>query len=77
MTLRTGVHLWPMIFGRGDDGSEPMEKIQHLRAADTGEEVFVATGKPDDLVRENRADDDDLVVVEQLGVDLHRHVHLE
>ena len=64
-------------FWRGDDGTEPVKKIEHLWAANTGEDIFVAAGKPDDLVREHRADDDDLVVVEKLGVDLDRHVHLE
>ena len=28
-------------------------------------------------MRENRPDDHDVIVVEQLGIDLHRHVHLK
>ena len=40
-----------------------MKKVQHLRACHAGEEVLVAAGKADDLVRENRSDDDDLIVV--------------
>ena len=61
----------------GDDRAEPVEEVEHLRSADAGKQVFVAAGKPDHLVRENRPDDDDLVVVEEPAVDLHFHVERE
>ena len=46
-------------------------------AADAGEEVLVAAGKSDHLVRKDRADDDELVVVEDRAVDRDLDVHLE
>ena len=73
-------HWRPLVaddFWGGDHGAEPVEKVQYLRPGDAGEEVFVAAGKADHLVRENRPDDHDVIVVEQLGIDLHRHVHLK
>jgi len=59
----------------GDDRPEPVEKIEDLRAPDTGEEVFVAAGKTDHLVRENRPDDDQGVISTDPAVDLHGHGH--
>ena len=56
-------------------GAEPVEKIQHLRTADAGKEVFVSAGEAHDLMREDRPADDELVVVEDARVDLHRHLH--
>ena len=46
-----------------------MEKVQDLRPADTREKVFVTAGKPDDLMREDRPDDHELVVIEDPAVD--------
>ena len=54
-----------------------MEEIQDLRPADAGEQVLVAAGEPDDFVRKDRADDDDLVVIEDELVDFDRHIHRE
>ena len=35
-----------------------MEKIQNLRPAHTREQIFIAAGKPKDLVRKHRSDDE-------------------
>lgn len=54
-----------------------MEEVENFGAADAGEEILVAAGKADHLVRENGADDDELIVVEHGAVDFNRDVHLE
>jgi hypothetical protein len=46
-----------------------MEEIQKFRAGDARKEIFVSAGEPDDLMRKNRSDNDDLVVVEDAPVD--------
>lgn len=61
----------------GNDRAEPMEEVQNLRSANAWEKVFVASGKTDDFMREHRADDDDLVVFENLAIDLDGNVHGE
>ena len=76
-TRRTGVHLLPMIIGLVMTAPSQWKKLRISGAADAGEEVLVAAGEADDLVREDRADDDELVVVEDRAVDRDRHVHLE
>ncbi len=58
-TLRTGVHLLPMIIGLVTTAPSQWKKLRMLGAADAGEQVLVAAGEADDLVREHRADDDD------------------
>ena len=76
-TRRTGVHLLPMIIGIRHHAAEPVEEIQNLRTANAGEQIFVAATEPDDFMREHRSDDDELVVIENPPVDLHRHIHRE
>ena len=76
-TLRTGVHLLPMIIGLVTTAPSQWKKFKICGPAHAGEQIFVAAGKADDLVRKHRPDDDDLVVIEQHVVDLHRHVHRE
>ena len=66
-----------MIIGLVHDGAEPVEEIQNLRPADAGEEIFVAAGEADHFVRKHRADDDDLVVIENEPVDFDGHIHRE
>src|SRR6185437_13233924 len=61
----------------GAHGAEPMEEVQNLRAANAGEQIFIAAGEADDFVRENRAADDDLVVIVNELVDLDGDVHGE
>src|ERR1051325_5912792 len=61
----------------GNDRAQPMEEVQYRRAADAREKIFIATGKANDLMWENRADDDDFVVFENLLVDFDRHLHRE
>ena len=53
-----------MIIGLVHDRAQPVEKVQHLRARHPREKIFVSAGKTDDFVRENRSDDDDLIVIE-------------
>src|SRR5437899_12298292 len=52
-----------------------MKEVQKVRTADAREEIFVAAGKPHDLMRKNRTNDDNLVVIEQLSIDFHQHLH--
>src|SRR5262249_55306723 len=56
--------LRPDHFVTGDHRAQPVRKVYHLRAADAGKEIFVAAGKTDHFVRESRAANDDLVVIE-------------
>ena len=42
--------------GRGDQRAQPVRDVDDLLAGDAGEEVLVAAGDADDLVREHRAD---------------------
>ena len=51
-----------------------MKEVQNLRPAHAGEKIFIAARETVHFVREDRADDDDLVVIENEPVDLHRHV---
>jgi len=46
--------------------------VRHAR-----KEILVAAAEPDDLMREHRADDDHLVIVEDQLVDFDRHVQGE
>lgn len=64
-------------FGVGDDRAEPVEEVEDLGTADAGEEVFVAAGETDDFMREDGADDDELIVVEGGSIDLHGDIHGE
>ena len=48
----------------GDHRAQPMREVNDLRTANAGEKVLVASGKPDNLVRKNRAANDDVIVVE-------------
>ena len=66
-----------MIFGLVMTAPSQWKKLRISGAADAGEEVLVAAGEADHLVREDRADDDELVVVEDGAVDRHVDVHLE
>src|SRR5437867_12070235 len=54
-----------------------MEKIQDLSSGDARKEILVDARKTDDLMGKDRADNDDLVVVEDQPVDLHRHIQGE
>ncbi len=52
-----------------------MEKMQNLRPAHAGKQIFVAARKANHLMRKNRPHDNHLVVVENQPVDFHRHIH--
>ncbi len=54
----------------GDQGAQPVEGVDDLRPRDPGEEVLVPPREPDHLVREGRADDDQVVVLVDHLVDL-------
>ena len=54
-----------------------MEKIQNARAADSRKKIFISSRKPDDFVGKDRSDNDDLIVVKQKPVNLHRHIDRE
>src|SRR5580693_1294340 len=54
-----------------------MEEVQNLRTGHTWEKVFIATGETDDLMRENRAYNDHLVVIKQSPVHLDLDGHRE
>ena len=61
----------------GDDRTQPVGEVDDLRAGDAGEEIFVAAGKADHLVREDRSADDELVIIKnelvQADGDILRH----
>ena len=54
-----------------------MEEVQDLRARDPGEKVFVPTRESDHLVGKNRADDQQLVIIEEACIDGDGHLHGE
>ncbi|OPZ89734.1 MAG: hypothetical protein BWY73_01449 [candidate division TA06 bacterium ADurb.Bin417] len=58
--------------GVGDQGAQPVEGINDLGPRDAREEILVAPGETDHLVREDRPDDEQPVVIEDATVDLHR-----
>ncbi len=49
----------------GDDRTQPVGEVDDLKAGDAREEVFVAAGKADHLVREDRSADDELVIIQK------------
>ena len=49
-----------------------MRPTDDFRAADSREEILVATGEADDFVREDRAADQHVVVVEDVAVNADR-----
>ena len=57
----------------GDQRPEPVEEVEQVRPRDAGEEILVPAREPDDLMREDRAENQQLVVVVDQLVDLHRH----
>jgi hypothetical protein len=54
-----------------------VKKIQEIRAGDSGEKIFVTAGEPDDLVRKDRADDENAIVFKDALVDLDGNGHGE
>ena len=52
-----------------------MRDVDDVLARDAGEEVLVAPGDADDLVRQHRPDDEGDVVLDDGTVEQHRHVH--
>ena len=54
-----------------------MEEVQNLRTTDAGEEVLIAAAEAHHLMREDGANDDNLVVVEDPLVDGHGDIHGE
>ena len=49
--------------------AQPVGGVDHLRAGDAREQVLGAAGKADHLVREGRAEDQDVVVLQRGLVD--------
>ena len=67
---RTGVMpRVPMISALRDQRAEPVRQVDDLLTRDAGEEVLVAAGEADDLVREHRPDDQGDVVLDDRAVD--------
>ena len=65
ISARTGVMpRVPMISRAGDQRAEPVREVDDLLAGDAGEEVLVAAGEADHLVREDRPDDERDVVLD-------------
>jgi hypothetical protein len=60
-----------------DDGAEPVREVDDVGAGDAREEVLRAAREPDDLVREDRPANHDVVVVEDQPVQRHRHVRAQ
>ena len=54
-----------------------MEKIQNFRAGNAREQIFIPPRKPHHFMREDRTDDQDLIVIEKHPIDLHWHIHGE
>ena len=63
--------------GAGDQRADPVGEVDDLLAGDAGEEVLVAAGEADDLVREHRADDEGDVVLDDGPVQRHLRRHGE
>ena len=61
----------------GDDRAQPVEEVDDLVARDAGEEVLVPAGEAHDLVREDRAEDQERVVVEDQLVEPDVHLFAE
>ena len=55
--------------GAGDQRAEPVGDVDQLLSRHAREQVLVAAGEPDDLVREHRADDQRDVVLDDGAVD--------
>ncbi len=55
--------------GAGDQRAEPVRQVDHLLTGDAWEEVLVAAGEADHLVREDRADDQRDVVLDDRAVE--------
>ena len=53
----------------GDQRPQPVRDVDHLLARQTGEEVFVASREPDDLVGEHRADNQRHVALDDEPID--------
>jgi hypothetical protein len=70
ITRRTGVCFCPINAVAGDQRSEPVREVDHLRSADAREEVLVATRESDHLVRKGRPANNDLIVIEDQLVEL-------
>ena len=60
--------------GIGDDRAQPMEKVQDLGAADPRKQVLGTAREADDLVGKHRADDDELVVLQDCPIDGDRDI---
>ena len=59
-----------MIIGLVTTAPSQWKKLSTSGPPTPGEEIFIAAGESNDLVREHRADDDDLVIFEEQPVDL-------
>ena len=55
--------------GAGDQCAEPVRQVDHLLAGDAREEVLVAAGEADHLVREDRADDQRDIVLDDRPIE--------
>ena len=76
MRARTGVIAGRADdLGRGDEGADPVRDVDDVLARDAGEEVLVAAGDADDLVRQHRPDDERDVVLDDRPVEQHGDVH--
>ena len=70
ISARTGVMpRVPMMSALVISAPEPVGDVDQLLAGDAREQVLVAAGEPDDLVREHRADDQRDVVLDDRAVD--------
>ena len=61
----------PDDLGARDQRAQPVREVDDLLAGDAREEVLVAAGEADDLVREDRADDERDVVLDDRAVEPH------
>src|ERR1700736_3249657 len=59
----------------GDYRPKPVEEVEHFRPAHARKKVFVTAGKPTNLMRKNRAGDNDLIVLKKQAIDVDGHVH--
>ncbi len=55
--------------GARHDGAEPMKEMQEIPAGDSGKEILVPAGEPDNLMGENRAQNQNQVILEDGRVD--------
>ena len=62
ITCRVGVSTRPITCSMRRERAKPVREVRELGAGDAGEKILRAAGEPGDFVRDDRAEDEDVVV---------------